>query len=93
MNKAAKALERAIAICDGITNFARLLGLKSHMTAHQWRWTRRNPRAQVPAEYCPDIERITRERGSPVLCEHLRPDVDWPVVRSNPAPSQERVSA
>jgi DNA-binding transcriptional regulator YdaS (Cro superfamily) len=30
----------------------------------------------VPAERCPDIERVTGVR-----CERLRPDVDWDVLR------------
>jgi len=33
---------------------------------------------QVPAERCPDIERITR---GAVRCEDLRPDIDWGVLR------------
>lgn len=33
---------------------------------------------QVPAEYCPAIERATSGR---VRCEDLRPDVDWAVLR------------
>lgn len=38
-------------------------------------------RQRVPAEFCPLIERATRERGRPVLCEQLRPDVEWRVLR------------
>lgn len=36
---------------------------------------------RFPAEHCPAIERATRERGEPVLCEELRPDVAWDVLR------------
>ena len=35
----------------------------------------------VPAERCPAIERATREAGEPVLCEELRPDIAWDVLR------------
>lgn len=38
-------------------------------------WRRRG---NVPAEYCPSIERAT---GGQVRCEELRPDVDWAVLR------------
>jgi DNA-binding transcriptional regulator YdaS (Cro superfamily) len=45
----------------------------------------------VPAEYCPDIEAETRERGAPVMCEELRPDVGWTRIRGHlpPAPQAE----
>ena len=33
----------------------------------------------VPAELCPDIERVT---GGAVRCEELRPDVAWDVLRT-----------
>lgn len=34
---------------------------------------------QVPAEHCPDIERLT---GGVVRCEELRPDIAWGVLRA-----------
>jgi DNA-binding transcriptional regulator YdaS (Cro superfamily) len=34
---------------------------------------------KVPAEHCPSIERATN-RG--VMCEELRPDIDWGYLRS-----------
>ena len=47
-------------------------------------------RGNVPAEYCPAIERATRakaqEQGDDsliVTCEDLQPDVDWKVLREN----------
>ena len=80
------ALERAISALDGITHFSRELGLNSHGVAHQWRLTR------VPAEHCPAIERLTREAAAAkadpalvVLCEELRPDVQWAVLRDQTA--------
>lgn len=39
----------------------------------------------VPAERCPAIEQATRERGGTVLCEELRPDVPWGVLRRDSA--------
>lgn len=37
---------------------------------------------RVPGEFCPHIERATRAvAGGPVLCEELRPDVPWDVLR------------
>lgn len=38
---------------------------------------------KVPAERCPAIERAT---GGAVLCEELRPDVEWQVLREQAAP-------
>jgi len=37
----------------------------------------------IPAERCPEIERAT---GGAVICEDLRPDVDWQIIRANPRP-------
>lgn len=68
------ALERAIDAAGGLTALARLLGLKSHAVIHQWRLNR------VPAEHCPSVEGATGVR-----CEELRPDVNWGVLRGQPA--------
>ena len=35
--------------------------------------------SRIPAEYCPDIERITNGQ---VSCEELRPDINWSVLRN-----------
>lgn len=64
-------LERAIRIAGGPTALARGVGVKSHNVVRQWLLNR------VPAEHCPVIERITG-----VLCEELRPDVEWAVLRA-----------
>lgn len=37
----------------------------------------------VPAEHCPEIERITNGQ---VTCEDLRPDVNWSVLRNTFVP-------
>jgi DNA-binding transcriptional regulator YdaS (Cro superfamily) len=44
------------------------------VTVHLWATER------VPADRCPDIERIT---NSMVRCEEMRPDVSWSVLRCN----------
>lgn len=46
---------------------------------------------RVPAERCPDIERLT---GGAVRCEDLRPDVDWGVLRTGaPQPESQESNA
>lgn len=35
----------------------------------------------VPEEKCPLIEKATAEKGQPVFCEELRPDLAWRRVR------------
>ena len=64
-------LERAIRAAGGISALAKSLGVKSHSVVNQWRNKR------VPADKCPDIERLTGIR-----CEDLRPDVRWDVLRA-----------
>lgn len=68
-------IEKAIEAAGSLTELA----TKLHATPQTvWNWKHRG---EVPVERCPDIERVTRELGKPVLCEHLRPDVDWAVLR------------
>lgn len=38
-----------------------------------------NGARQIPAERCPEIEKITE---GAVTCEELRPDVDWAYLRA-----------
>lgn len=59
---------------------ARALGVAQQVVNN---WLRRG---KVPADYCPLIERATGRR---VVCEEIRPDVDWPFLRDN----DPRVSA
>lgn len=63
-------LDRAIRAAGGSTAMARTLELSGHQVVYQWQKTR------VPAEYCPEIERLFK-----VPCEELRPDVNWAVLR------------
>lgn len=53
--------------------------------ARVWNWVNRDQRA--PAEMCPFIERITG-----VVCERLRPDVDWAFLRNGVATEAKEVS-
>ena len=78
-----EAARHAIRLLGGPSRAARLLKVKGdrHQTVQSWLRTR------VPAEYCPDIEAETRERGAPVLCEQLRPDVGWTRIRGHLLPA------
>ena len=71
------ALQLAIRAAGGSTALIRLMNARGHSisgpsTVSQWVITR------VPAHYCPDIEFLTG-----VMCESLRPDVAWGVVRNS----------
>lgn len=66
------ALNEAITAAGGLQAFAEKVRAPSVSAVKAWKLTR------VPAEYCPDIERITNGK---VRCEHLRPDVNWGVLR------------
>lgn len=74
-NDPKQALNAAIALVGGIAVFAEKVGAPSVHAVKAWKLK------QVPAEYCPDIERLT---GGKVRCEHLRADVRWDFVRANP---------
>ena len=72
-------IHRAIEKCGGVTKFSKLMNVYrpigiSRMTVYLWC----KPENVVPAEYCPLIESLTG-----VMCEELRPDVMWSVLREN----------
>ncbi len=69
-------LERAISIAGGVAMLAEKLGVAASAPS-MWK-----ARGSVPAERCPAIERLT---AGAVRCEELRPDVEWAVLRSQPA--------
>lgn len=75
------AAQEAIEILGGPVSAARVLGVKDerYQTVQSWLANR------VPAEWCPAVERETRARGTPILCERLRPDVPWGVLREQAA--------
>lgn len=62
----------AISIVGSQKAFADAIGAKSRTV---WAWTKRG---NVPASFCPAIERATKKA---VTCEDLRPDVDWAYLR------------
>jgi DNA-binding transcriptional regulator YdaS (Cro superfamily) len=74
------ALKRAENHLGSQTALARAIGLVPQVVNN---WHRRG---NVPAEYCPLIERAT---DGAVRCEHLRPDVDWPFLRATDCPIQK----
>jgi DNA-binding transcriptional regulator YdaS (Cro superfamily) len=56
----------------------------SDQTVTWWRKGERDGRpVKFPTEHCPTCERLT---GRAVLCEELRPDVEWDVLRLQAAP-------
>lgn len=73
------ALNRAIGLFPSVVAFASAVGVKES-APHMWR-----ARGSVPAEWCPLIERVTRDKGHPVTCEELRPGVAWAVLREQAA--------
>ncbi len=72
-----KALREACNIVGGVTALAVILKVKPP-TISQWL----NNTRPIPAERCPEIESAT---DSQVLCEALRPDVNWAVLRKSKA--------
>lgn len=70
------ALEEACRKFGGSTKLAMALE-KPKASISRWK------KERVPAEFCPDIERLTGVR-----CEELRPDVNWSVLRK-PARKQK----
>lgn len=75
-----QALERAIEFAGSVSALASAIGC-SGTAPHMWR-----KRGNVPAEYCPQIERATAGK---VRCEDLRPDVDWAVLRNSAEPAEQ----
>lgn len=63
-------LNQAINAAGGLSAFVAVTGAPSVHAVKAWL------RSRVPAEHCPSIERATG-----VLCEELRPDVEWSVLR------------
>ncbi len=71
------ALIRATEILGGQAALASVLNYEDRR--HVWPWL--NTDRRFPPEHCPLVERATRDKGQPVLCEELRPDVAWDVLR------------
>jgi DNA-binding transcriptional regulator YdaS (Cro superfamily) len=83
-----QAIERAIKCFGSQVAMASALGVKQPTISEWLRGDRR-----VPAEHCPRIERMTRERGEAVRCEDLRPDIEWEVLRLQAAPADDHAAA
>lgn len=66
------ALRRAIAEFPTLAEFSGAIGAR-YQNVQAWFKNR------VPAEYCPLIERAVHGR---VLCEELRPDIEWSYLRN-----------
>jgi len=66
------ALRKAIEIVGGQAALGEACGVWQTAVSN---WLKRE---NVPAEYCPAIEKATKGL---VLCEQLRPDVDWRYLR------------
>ena len=77
-------LGRAIAATGSMSNLARRLGVTKG-AVFQWSM----PGRRVPAEHCPCIEMLT---NGAVMCEELRPDMEWGVLRSKAQPQQPEAS-
>lgn len=69
------ALEKATTLLGGASALARAIGVSESSPA-MWK-----QRGRVPAEHCPLIEKVT---SGAVVCEELRPDVAWDVLRRKP---------
>lgn len=68
-----EALKHAIKVAGSQSALASALNLAPQVVSN---WGRRG---NVPADYCPSIERVT---NGAVRCEDLRPDVDWAYLRA-----------
>lgn len=61
----------------GPVNIGRHLGIRSQAVSL---WIRKD---RIPAERVPQLERLARELGSDVRAEHMRPDIEWAVIRGH----------
>jgi len=73
-------LKRAIEIVGSQKQLGLAVGVVPQVVNN---WLRRG---NVPAEYCPGIERATK---GAVRCEDLRPDADWAYLRATNCPTTE----
>lgn len=67
-----EALSKAVAFYPTLRAFSNVLGVR-YQVVQQWFVN------GVPAEYCPQIERLT---GGVVRCEELNEKVDWAYIRA-----------
>ncbi len=84
-----QALHEAAQVLGGQAAVAKVLGYTDRRNVSAWFATSR----QLPERHCPTIEQATREMGKVVLCERLRPDVSWDVLRKNATRRNDRATA
>ncbi|WP_041702803.1 helix-turn-helix domain-containing protein [Pseudogulbenkiania sp. NH8B] len=65
-------IRQLIKECGGAKRVAEELGITDR-AVNNWIY-----RQQIPAEYCPTLERLTSGK---YRCEQMRPDVEWSVLR------------
>lgn len=75
-----ESVKRAIRIVGSQKRLGSAIGVVPQVVNN---WLRRG---NVPAEYCPRIERAT---SGAVRCEDLRPDVDWAYLRATDCATRE----
>lgn len=73
----AAALRRAIVVMGSQAALGAVCGKTQGHVSH---WLKVGI---VPSDYCPLIERATRERGEVVFCECLHPVVAWGAIRGH----------
>ncbi len=78
------AIDEAARILGSQVDLAKALGV-SKSAVNQWKGEGR----QVPAEHCPQIERLT---GGQVKCEELNTEVDWAYLRTPAADVEQAAS-
>jgi DNA-binding transcriptional regulator YdaS (Cro superfamily) len=75
-----ESIKRAIEITGGQSALARRLSTPERRISQAYVWAWLHNRRRVPAEFCPEIEKVT---GGQVKCEELRPDIDWAFLRKS----------
>lgn len=78
-----EALQAAIRVLGSQSAVAAVAG-PDVATGHVYHWINKAP--EVPAKYCPSIERATREQGETIFCEQLCPSADWAAIRNERGP-------
>jgi DNA-binding transcriptional regulator YdaS (Cro superfamily) len=82
------ALDRAWRIVGSKGALTEAVGLKKQGMTPYYEGER-----PFPSDYCPVVERLTSEAGEPVLCEELRPDIPWGVLRKPSRKAAARLRA
>ncbi len=78
-----EALKKAINIVGSQSALAGALRISPQVVSN---WMRRG---NVPADYCPSIERVTH---GAVRAEDIRPDVDWAYLRATDCATEQKAA-